>query len=1045
MNPSIKTNRILHLILVAFLLIAFRVWHLGVIQREEKLREAQKPKLRTILLRADRGTICDRFHLPLATHRICYNGAIYYGQIAQIPVTAWNTDEKGVRVRTSPRKEHIAKMSQVLGKLLALDPGRIEDLIHAKASLLPHVPYFLKTDISEKEYYQLKMLEKDWLGLSAEIGSERYYPLGKVGSHLIGTLGSISSKDYGAIAAEINALQEAVDSFESSGLETSLPLGYDSMDGVYSRLYELKEKSYTINDRVGKSGIEKQFEEELRGFWGLKKFEIDQTGKALSELPGGKDPIAGREIVLSISSELQQFAEELLIQNEKERSGRSIGIDRADNTRKQQKQPWIKGGAILALDPTTGEIIAFASHPRFDPNDFIEKNSHLLRWLENERYVSGLWSGRERLVREWPIGRKMGEEEKELDWPFFLNEILPSDGPLKTLFARTDDVKSGVQIQEDFESLLYFSRESPKALMEALFLKGSPILEICRSNDEGAVRRLTTLLGPIPSVDRLFGIDLFRLAVCSPRFSDDLLAKMAPMKISTYFALGQAFHRWEKKMREAAFQKFHTVDFPIWRSEHQKEFLTRLRKEEKEKKMYARPYIDYLDQKERELFQIFWENNRFDFLKKKLPNSDLGDAQSLHQAVAHLPDPLQEEFLRSFRSFQELDRPLFSNQNQTEKNLAASFFPKGGFGFCRSYAYQTSVPQGSLFKLVAAYEGLRQGHRFSLIDEWGQDPKGSVGTSLAGIPYPRLYKGGRLPKSSGSQIGKIDLIGAIEHSSNPYFSILAGDFLKNGEDLNGAAKLFGLGEKSGIELPGETQGHLPTDLKTNKTGLYSYAIGQHTLLTTPLQSGLMLAALANKGRLLKPKIVKESIGLSAAKEPFSQHNRFVRNELDAIGISFPLFSAAQSRTPILSRDAPALEVRHTFSLPPSIRNPIFEGMDRSIWSGEGSARPHVIKSLLANPLLMRDYLSLQHQMIGKTSTAEILFNPNENPSSLAQMYKHIWFGSISFEADPLAKTKWEHPELVVVVFLRFGDAGKEAAPLAAQMIRKWREIKKKHL
>ena len=78
-------------------------------------------------------------------------------------------------------------------------------------------------------------------------------------------------------------------------------------------------------------------------------------------------------------------------------------------------------------------------------------------------------------------------------------------------------------------------------------------------------------------------------------------------------------------------------------------------------------------------------------------------------------------------------------------------------------------------------------------------------------------------------------------------------------------------------------------------------------------------------------------------------------------------------------------------------------------------------------------------MIGKTGTAEILFNPYINPSSTPQMYKHIWFGSIAFDSS-----RWEHPELVVVVYLRYGDAGKEAAPLAAQMIRKWRELKKLH-
>jgi len=1013
-----KTNRILHLILVAFLLIAFRVWHLGVVQREEKLQEAQKPKLRTILLRADRGRICDRFHIPLAVNRICYNGAVYYGQIAQIPVAAWKTDVGGKRVRTYPRKDHIREMSKFMGKILGLEPERIEDLIHAKASLLPHVPYILKMDLSETEYYQLKMGEKDWLGLSAEIASERYYPLGKTGCHIIGSLGSINQREYGGKAEEINALQEAVD----QGLEMTLPSGFESFDDVYARLYELKEKAYTINDRVGKSGVEGGYEEELRGFWGLKKFEVDQRGKALRELPGGKEPIPGRDIVLSLSLELQQYAEELLIRNEKERAGRSIGIDLADNGRKVQKQPWIKGGAIVALDPVTGELLAFASHPRFDPNDFIGsgKGGLVSRWLESEKFVADLWNGQQQLTREWPIGRKIGEEKRGVNWEFFIDQILPSDGPLRHLFNKSLDVKTAIQVQEDYEAVLYCA------------------------NDESAGRRLEAFLGSISSpTDRLFAIDLLRLAVCSPRFSDDLLSKVAGMKISAYFSLGQDFHRLEKKMREESLQEFHKQKFPAWRVLNQKEFLKEKRREEKENKTYARPYVDYLDRKERELFQEFWEENRFAILKREIEKS----GSDLQNAIAHLPDELGQEFLRTFRPFQELDRPLLSDKSKTEQDLAASYYPKGGFGVMRSFAFQTAAPQGSLFKLVTSYEGLRQGHHFSLIDELGQDGKNQiVAYSLNRSPYPRIYKGGRLPRTAAAQVGKIDLIGAIEHSSNPYFSILAGDYLKNPEDLNAAARLFGFGERTGIELAGETAGNLPSDLKTNRTGLYSYAIGQHTLLTTPLQSALMLAVFANGGHLLKPKIVKQAIGLSAVKEPFSQENRFARPELEAIGISFPLFTGVQSRTPLPSSSESAVFVRRSFSLPPSIRNPILEGMDKSIWSGKGSGRPSAIRALLANPLLMGDYLSLKHQMIGKTGTAEILYNLSGNPSSLPQIYKHIWSGAISFDADPLvpAKGRWEHPELVVVVFLRFGDAGKEAAPLAAQMIRKWREIKKKH-
>lgn len=414
-----KTNRVLQIILLAFLAVLCRVWHLGVIQREEKLVEAQKPQQRTLLARADRGTICDRFHIPLALNRISYNAAIYYGQIAQIPAISWRADERGQRTRVYERKEYIRNLSQALASLLDLDSGRVEDLIHSKASLFPHVPFILKAGLSEEEHYRLKMLEKDWPGVHAEIAAERTYPLGKVACHVIGTLGAINQREYQAILQELWSLEQAIGSEESATEE------------MCRRYLELKEKAYTLNDLVGKTGVEAQFEEELRGYFGKKIFEIDQKGRFVRELPGGKPAIPGRQIVLSLSAELQEFAESLLAQDEKVRDGRSIGMDPVDKKRKALKQPWIKGGAIVAIEPSTGEVLAFASYPRFDPNDFIPSANPLLKkerqrqighWFESESFLANLWDGKELLCRE----RAKGQESVPLTWETFLDWVLPN-------------------------------------------------------------------------------------------------------------------------------------------------------------------------------------------------------------------------------------------------------------------------------------------------------------------------------------------------------------------------------------------------------------------------------------------------------------------------------------------------------------------------------------------------------------------------------------------------------------------------------------------
>ena len=171
--PSIshKTNRILRLVLAALFLILFRIWHLSVLQREEKLSEAQKSQRKTHLIKANRGTICDRFHIPLALNRICYNAVIYYSHIAQIPASRWKSNELGVQVKTFPRKEYIKHLSQVLARELGIDPLRAEDEIHSKASLFPDAPYVIKADLTEKEHFRLCQLERDHPGLHAEISS----------------------------------------------------------------------------------------------------------------------------------------------------------------------------------------------------------------------------------------------------------------------------------------------------------------------------------------------------------------------------------------------------------------------------------------------------------------------------------------------------------------------------------------------------------------------------------------------------------------------------------------------------------------------------------------------------------------------------------------------------------------------------------------------------------------------------------------------------------------------------------------------------------
>ncbi len=1112
-NIPEKANRVLNIIILGLLLILIRVWYLAVIQHDEQLEKARKPKRRTVIEKIERATIRDRFNIPLALNKIQYNAAICYADIRHIPGVKWEKNAEGKRVRVPVRSEYIKKLSEKLAGELKMDAQKIEDTIHGKASLFPHTPFILKEDLSEQEYARLKMLEKEWVGIRTERGSKRYYPLGKIGADVIGYMGAISSHEYYRIAEEIKILQTYLSEREAGELAI-LPKGFQNPLEVRERLKTLQEKAYTINDLIGKAGIESAFDADLRGYAGKKTYEVDTKGNILSELPGGRKSVAGQRMLLSISSELQEFAEQLLARNEVVREGKQ------PNGAVDLSVPWIKGGAIVALDPNTGEILALASYPRFNPNDFvpssipemkIRKQAAVSKWLENEFYVGEIWDGKRLLERERfnEQTETFFEESIPLTLERYFEIILPPSSPVLIALQTLSNVHGALTLQQELEKLCELSgKPNLSILIDALYSEAPNHLSKITASDEdkktvqlhliqnageasSSKMKIDGILAPILfNDDKLLVIDLCRLLVDKDSVAPELIDILGPLSLSAYRQLNQSTALLQSSLQTEARSWFHQRDFQHWREQNFKEYLKEKRCEEKEKKRYAKPYTEYLEQIEKQMFKTFWEKHRLSFVHAFIQGiaddeySDLllklreespemkAHAERLKIAIGALSQEQQRLFLQTMRSFEQLNRPLFGryrnlrkqNGVQLEKHLAAAFYPLAGYGYGRSQAFRQSTPQGSVFKLVVAYQGMLERYQqlkelhqnlqdlnpLTVMDSMKWHPKpGSIdqilGYNVDGQVIKRLYKGGLLPRSHPN-IGKLDVVSAIERSSNIYFSLIAGDCLSDPLNLVQAAREFGLGEKTGVELPGEIVGVLPDDVSHNRTGLYSFAIGQHSLIVTPLQTAVMFAALANQGKVLKPKVIQVIAGqepLREYRDPFAQAHYPFQQELASIGIHFPLFTAMQTEggNPYIWYSA--AEVRRKLFMPDTIRDPIIQGMYQVITGAKGTARPNMIHALAKNPQWMKNYLDLKSRLIGKTGTAEVFFKQTIDAESKAIIQNHIWFSGIAF-ADEHPQT-WQHPELVVVVYLRYSEAGgKEAAPLGSEIIKKWQEICQKH-
>lgn len=936
-----KSSQILNLIFFLFLMIGLRVGQLSLVQHEEKAKDALKPQQKVFIQKANRGGIYDRFGIPLALNEIQYQAGVFYSPIRQIPSISYHK-VKGKKVKRYPRREYIEKLSTKLSEVLHIESDRIEDLIHAKASIRFDAPFILKDGISESEYYQLKILEGSWPGLYAGIESARKYPQGKVAGNIIGYMGAINKEEYEGILGEKMELEKFLEGWQM-GYFPPLPKGVQSVDSARLRLKELKERSYSIYDLVGKSGLEAKFDEELRGYLGRHFFYSDAQGKFLKPQALSQKSLAGKKLNLTISSELQKHAEELLIENERVR--RSLYINPASGALSFQKEPWIKGGAIVAIDPKNGEILALASCPRFDPNDFIltgdelqrsEKKKNIPKWLEGESFIADVWNQKVHLTKEIFDRRlkEVVEDEFPLTWEFFLNLILPIDSPVKVALDKVETIHGAAKLQNAFKKIYEISKIKNAFHLLKIMYSGKEHIPYpdgaVPSRISQAVQKefdqhfedylynkkvLDYYLAGIESnYDKLLLIDLCQLVINSDLLSEKLLDSLKDISLSSHKTYESAYYNVELALKKMMKELFRTHHFQQWRREHQKSFLKEKRKEELLKKVYPKPFTDYLDKEEQRQFSLFWQQNCHVMFKAFFSGRvDLHVDTSLLPYLNHLVLWSQElqagahsstdwfsfyqelkslfekwgeektmDYLMVTRSFEDLTRPLYGRylkvlaKKPTEKDLAKSFYPRHGYSYSRSYAFSQATPQGSLFKLVTAYEALMQKYQrnpgysltqmspLTIIDDLHVSAENSrkwnVGFESSGKPIPQNYKGGRLPRSHRRGIGKIDLMNALAVSSNCYFGMLATDVLKDPNDLNKAARLFSYGAKTGLEIPGEIAGKLPKDLYYNQTGLYSYSIGQHTLVVTPLQSALMLSAIARKGEIYRPKVVRSLEG-----------------------------------------------------------------------------------------------------------------------------------------------------------------------------------------
>jgi penicillin-binding protein 2 len=278
-------------VLLAFALLLARLVHLQVFRHEDLATQAEANRIAVVPIVPNRGLIVDRNGVVLAT-----NYSAYTLEITPSRLNAGAAD-------LDPLIDDLAGVVEIAPR----DRRRFKRLLEESKSFesLP-----IRTKLSEEEVARFMAQRFRFPGVDVKARLFRNYPLGEVGSHLLGYIGRINQSE-----------KAAMDDWS-----------------------EEDQGNYKGTEYIGKLGLEQSYERELHGITGVEQVETSAGGRAVRRL-NSRPPTPGNKLVLSIDIKLQALVEDLFGE---------------------------RRGALVAIDPRSGEVLAFVSKPTFDPNLFVD-------------------------------------------------------------------------------------------------------------------------------------------------------------------------------------------------------------------------------------------------------------------------------------------------------------------------------------------------------------------------------------------------------------------------------------------------------------------------------------------------------------------------------------------------------------------------------------------------------------------------------------------------------------------------------------------------
>jgi len=273
-----RLNWLLIFMVICFLILVIGLWYLQMIKGEEFKERAVENCIRALVEDAPRGRIYDRQEKLLVTNRPAV-------VVSVIPAEV----------------DDLEKLSERLSRIIGISPEEISQTVKNHREN-PFKPVKILDDCKTNKIVEIEERKDELKGVVLEVKPRRDYLYHDFAAHSLGYVGEIDKEE----------------------------------------LQQFGNPKFQGGDIIGKAGLEKYYDDILRGEKGGKEVEVDALGQEIATLLYQK-PVPGKDLVLTIDRDLQLYGENLLFD---------------------------KKGSIMVSDPNSGEILALVNRPSFSPNLF---------------------------------------------------------------------------------------------------------------------------------------------------------------------------------------------------------------------------------------------------------------------------------------------------------------------------------------------------------------------------------------------------------------------------------------------------------------------------------------------------------------------------------------------------------------------------------------------------------------------------------------------------------------------------------------------------